>query len=200
MGTAWLRPPALAKGVEGWESGLESCRRDGRSKEQPLPRNSPSLTLGPGCVLGWAEQSQTQRGRALGPSGSRWVQGRRSWDGLRFCGISAGAGPSRDEGPRLRSRNTTPWDCPSWPWGLAAEPLQVLWVQDEQEPLLGSVCPWLWVHPARGCVLDAKGPDLCWSTRLYSILPGSPTPVAAHAVTVCKSPLVLVGYREYRGS
>lgn len=74
----------------------------------------------------------------------------------------------------------------------AAEALEVLWVQDEQETLLGSVwssgsapallhlalCP-----PCPGCVLGAKGPDLCWGTRLYSVVPGRPMPVAAHAGT-----------------
>lgn len=52
----------------------------------------------------------------------------------------------------------------------------------------GSCSPWLRVHPSRGCVLGAKGPGWCWSTRLYSVLPGSPTLVAAHAATVHESP------------
>lgn len=67
VGTAWLSPqPRMWRaGSQAWEAAGGMA---GAGLEQP--RNSPSVTPGPGCVLRCARQSQTQRGGALGSPGS----------------------------------------------------------------------------------------------------------------------------------
>lgn len=111
------------------------------------------------------------------------------WRGLE-CFVCFGQGPSVLQGQGLQSLAQLPPSLHGdWENGAAGDGgrgvgMPSTWGCGGMWELL----PWLRVHPARGCVLGAEGPGLCWSTRLYSVLPGSPTLVAAHAAPAHEFP------------